>query len=435
MAIHVPSSASVSDLLAELHQLSDSKIAAAIHAPRLLTGLNRWSLWLLIGFSRHVDRQKWIGYIIESRLQGDLSEIGRMGAFGHPEKIPQSGLVPDLPEWKYYFHGRGCCLTNEIEGMEIDVDFDEEGQSNRIDPYFYTNFLDALKKPEFPEWVLKKPEPLHDYWHQDLEDLGELGCWKDRRVTELGMEIGNALAPVVEHCCKLQNRLDRESVVQFVWLSLHLGDYIHAECLATEEFFPLNFVREIIGKARAAKIQRAAALGAMLSRKTGSRRIPLQALAELGPEFSKSQVVDCLFHTPVDGAANAALEILALWQQEDFHSILEKLVEFRGAETNRSFISRFFLKKSKPGHQNDAMIRNSQICRLAQLLVLRQGRSIKPKIRAALIKILRSENGQLGASRISHLFSQPAYGLGGTRRISFSAPSRWQIMKAQPPVF
>jgi hypothetical protein len=42
---------------------------------------------------------------------------------GHPEGVPQSGPVPGLPEWEYYFHGRGCSLTHKVEGDEIDVDF------------------------------------------------------------------------------------------------------------------------------------------------------------------------------------------------------------------------------------------------------------------------------------------------------------------------
>jgi hypothetical protein len=28
-----------------------------------------------------------------------------------------------LPEWEYYFHGKGCCLTHRVTGEEIDVDF------------------------------------------------------------------------------------------------------------------------------------------------------------------------------------------------------------------------------------------------------------------------------------------------------------------------
>src|SRR5262245_53036598 len=70
-----------------------------------------WETWTLIGLIRHRRRQLWVGNIITERLGGNLLELGRMGAFGHPP-VPQRGPVPGLPEWEYYFHGRGCCLTH-----------------------------------------------------------------------------------------------------------------------------------------------------------------------------------------------------------------------------------------------------------------------------------------------------------------------------------
>src|SRR5262249_28550913 len=108
---------------------SDAELTQLLAKPTIVTGLDHWSLWTLICLRRHLDRQKWVAYVVESRLKGDLRQIGCAGAFGHPEGLPQLGKVPDEPNWKYYFHGCGCCLTNEQTGTRIDVDFTREGGS------------------------------------------------------------------------------------------------------------------------------------------------------------------------------------------------------------------------------------------------------------------------------------------------------------------
>src|SRR5215472_15998548 len=82
-----------------------------------------WETWALIGLLRHRDRQLWVAEIIRNRLQGALSDLAKLGAFGHPEGVPQSGNVPNMPEWEYYFHGRGCCISHKVLGDAIDVDF------------------------------------------------------------------------------------------------------------------------------------------------------------------------------------------------------------------------------------------------------------------------------------------------------------------------
>lgn len=82
-----------------------------------------WETWTLIGLVRHRERQLWVADIIRTRLRGAPADLAAMGALGHPEDVPQSGSVPGMPEWEYYFHGRGCCLTHKVEGDQIDVDF------------------------------------------------------------------------------------------------------------------------------------------------------------------------------------------------------------------------------------------------------------------------------------------------------------------------
>ena len=69
-----------------------------------------------------------------------------------PRGIPQSGLVPGITEWEYYFHGKGCCLTHRGSGQTIDVDF--FGPTGEyFDFFFYLRYLQSLQDPEPPERV------------------------------------------------------------------------------------------------------------------------------------------------------------------------------------------------------------------------------------------------------------------------------------------
>jgi hypothetical protein len=113
-----------------------------------------WETWTLIGLVRHRARQLWVADIIRNRLRGTLSDLARMGALGHPEGVPQSGPVPGMPEWEYYFHGIGCCLTHRVEGDEIDVNFWDDS-AEYFDPFFYMKYLESLRHSEPPEQRLR----------------------------------------------------------------------------------------------------------------------------------------------------------------------------------------------------------------------------------------------------------------------------------------
>ena len=82
-----------------------------------------WATWTLIGLVRHRRRQLWVAEVVADRLGGDPAALAEAGALAHPLDRPQRGLVPGLPEWEYFFHGIGCCLTHRITGESIDVDF------------------------------------------------------------------------------------------------------------------------------------------------------------------------------------------------------------------------------------------------------------------------------------------------------------------------
>jgi hypothetical protein len=127
------------DILAFLKELPE---VGALPSP--------WETWTLIGFVRHRERQYWVRDIIHTRLRGDSAALGAMGSLGHPEGVKQSGSVPGMPDWEYYFHGRGCCLTHKVTGEEIDVDFWDDTAEN-FDVFFYTTYLQSLRNPEPPE--------------------------------------------------------------------------------------------------------------------------------------------------------------------------------------------------------------------------------------------------------------------------------------------
>jgi hypothetical protein len=163
MAVQVPDVSSVRQTVATIDSgraPSDGELHALLNSPGLNTGLDHWQLWTLICLCRHLGRQKWVGYVVETRLKGDLAKLGIAGSAGHPDEIPQKGEVPDEPSWRYFFHGGGCCLTNKEDGSSIDVDFTGQGSSDRIDRFFFSNFLEELKQPEFPERLLQRKEPL-----------------------------------------------------------------------------------------------------------------------------------------------------------------------------------------------------------------------------------------------------------------------------------
>jgi hypothetical protein len=416
MAIRLPNLEDVQAVLDEAHRLDTEKLKQALDAPRLSTGLDHWQFWLLICLSRHVARQKWVGYIVETKLRGELDEIGNAGAFGHPEGLAQRGKVPDFPEWTYYFHGRGCCLTH-ADGAEIDVDFTDDGESTQIDPYFYSNFLQSLRKPEFPEYVMKKTPCLRNYWQQDLDKLQILGCWNARQVTEFGLQIHEVLTPIIEHLSNPARSSDKSAIHQTLYLLLHLGDHVQASDVAKVSDLAHSIVDELNRRAATAKAARQDLLIDAMSQPSARYGIPLQALAELGPELAKDAVVESLFRTPVDGAANVALEIWSLWQLDDFDPVLEEVVAFRTRAGERSFLERVFRKSTEPVKTSDDMPRDHQLVHLARLLCLRHGHSLKGRMKSLLTKGLQGiETASGGEAAFLLCFLDMKLGLDALRK-------------------
>jgi hypothetical protein len=376
MPIKFPKPCTVKDAVADLDKVDASRIKNALHKPQLTTGLDHWTLWLLVGLSKHVARQKWAAGVVESLLEGDLRKIGTLGSLAHAEEADQSGKVPDCHGWTYRFHGRGCCLVNDRDGMEIDFDADEQGDCCKIDPYFYSNFLKSLAKPELAESILQKPSALDRFWHADLEPLKQLDCWQNRKVTENGLKLYKGLRPVFDALSKLHGQPGLQERIQDIFLSLQIGDIVRAADIATSDILPESLVGEIKHAARKSKISRAARLKVDLAKPDGKFGIPLQALAELGSEYSKEDVVKCSFRSPVDGAANCAVEILNLWQLSDLELILTKLVEKRAEEA-----------ENKDGLDDDSP-RDTQFVKVTGILLLKRN-ELSPKTKTSLIRVLK----------------------------------------------
>lgn len=127
------------------HAMTTERIGTVLPWPHL----SPWALATLVAVARHRSRQAWVRDVVIERLRGDPEKLARFGAMGHPERLPQEGLVPGLAPWRYFFHGRGCCLTHGESGESIDVDFHEPGgRADVVDAFFYETYLGSLSDPE-----------------------------------------------------------------------------------------------------------------------------------------------------------------------------------------------------------------------------------------------------------------------------------------------
>jgi hypothetical protein len=185
-----------------------------------------WATWTLIGLVRHRRRQLWVAEVVATRLRGDPA-LAQVWALERPPDRPQHGLVPGLPEWVYFFHGIGCCLTNRITGESIDVDF--YGQAAEYcDEFFYLNYLRSLRQPEPPEARLIA---LHPSFRPLRLAIGELleagllvpledGSAHSFRLSEEILDHAEAL----DAFCQGWERADRRA-----WLGALIGDWLAAQ--------------------------------------------------------------------------------------------------------------------------------------------------------------------------------------------------------------
>ncbi len=375
---------------------SDAELIEVLEKPPLTTGLDHWALWTLVCLHRHLDRQKWVGFIVESRLKGDLGQIGCAGAFGHPEALPQSGDVPDEPDWKYYFHGCGCCLTNKVTGDSIDVDFTREGDSGKIDRFFYSNYLLSLSKPGFPERLIRRDEPLQHSWQVEIDRLGAANCVKAEhglRLTADGARLAEAVEPLSNQIARLLEWETPAALRSAIYAALGVGDVVLASQLSSQMDISSKVQDRIEQELERTRRSRLQFLRTALHEKDSYAPSYLAAIADLGPQLSEEIVIGRLFHSPVDGAANTALEIVRAWNRPNTVDILKKLLDHRYSEATgfRSILSRL---RIATGKQPDQQPRNYQVTQ-ASLALFQRVRcdSLDPQFKARVRHLIENAGG------------------------------------------
>ncbi|MCA9091164.1 MAG: hypothetical protein KDA90_21305 [Planctomycetaceae bacterium] len=275
------------------------------------TLLSPWANWLLLSLVRHVERQQWVGGIVETQLGVDMREMSEAGALAHPP-VPQVGLVPKLSAWEYVLHGRGCCLTHRITGESIDVDF-YDGSPDWIDDYFYLAYLHSLKKPEFIEQRLIALHPTLETIKLAFDELlvaGVLEKHPESKVVKPLDEL-QALGEDINQLNLLLKSPDRRgSVAQLLgdWMLASHSDPSHAE------------LAEQAARCR----KRRSRLLEQLFDSGKSERLALMALCDLSPE--RSVLLERALSKPPSGTTSAALSVVFSRPQEDWTSLVYDLL-------------------------------------------------------------------------------------------------------------
>lgn len=414
MRLVPPSANKVNEILKRLESdtpPTDTELNQVLAQQPVFTGLDHWSLWTLVCLCRHLDRQKWVGYIVESRLKGDLRLIGCAGAFGHPEALPQLGDVPGEPEWNYYFHGCGCCLTNKVTGERIDVDFTHEGATDNIDRFFYSNFLLSLSDPEFPERQIRRAEPLQHSWQVEIDRLSVLNCTNAEhglRCTADGLNLAEAIEPLSKQIARFLDCGTPAAFRYAVYVALAVGDVVLATQLVSQTDIGAE-LRDIIeresGNARQSRLR---FLKRAIRKKASYGPSYLAAIADLGHHLAEKYVLETLFGTPVDGTANSALEVVRAWNRPNLVDVLKSLLERRSSEATgfRTMLSRFGLGTRK---QSDQQPRNYQITQATLALLQRvRSDSFDPHFKAKVLFLIENAGGAQAGEAALLLFALEA---------------------------
>jgi hypothetical protein len=283
------------DLAAALQSLPDP---GALPSP--------WETWTLVGLVRHREPQLWVADIIRHRLRGAPSDLAAGGSFGHPEGVPQSGPVPGMPEWEYYFHGRGCCISHKVNGDAIDVDFWDDS-AEYFDTFFYKNYLESLRHPEPPEQRLRELHPSARAVTIAIDGLIVAGALTPLpgRESHPYRVADEVLDAPIDAFCTAWAEPDRR-----VWLSAQVGDWLAADEAAA-------------GRAELAEVT---GPRAERCRETWRQRLrrdlgepykgadALQALADLGAA-DLDRCLENALSGPPSGTISAALDVIG--KQED----------------------------------------------------------------------------------------------------------------------
>lgn len=160
--------------------IQHGKIDFAFSKPLINTTPNL--TWLTLALVEYRKLQDWVGTLVEERLGGELKRIGARGYGGHPER--SRGVVPGLPDWEFYFHGRGCMLTHRIDGRIIDVDF-IDGKTETIDIFFFRVYLESLRTPLLSWKSIARKTPLSEACRAITKRMFEMDWITEDRIFRL----------------------------------------------------------------------------------------------------------------------------------------------------------------------------------------------------------------------------------------------------------
>lgn len=277
--------------------------------------LSPWETWTLLFLVRHRGRQQFVADTIRYRLHGSLESLAFKGAMGHPD-CPQQGIVPGDPDWEYYFHGRGCCLTHRVSGEAIDVDFFDDTAA-WFDSFFLVRHLESLTFPSFVESRLTKLHPTLEtvlIAYEWLYQVGLLEQHQERSVLRLAFD-HEALASILSDLEEQWEDAECRNLIAFA-----CGDWL----LLENE--PLaDSIRPIVS-VRADSLRREHANRVVeVFHSSDQEREALWALRDLGTTILDGLLAEVLA-APISGTTSAALGILESADNGEWDVRIESLM-------------------------------------------------------------------------------------------------------------
>lgn len=230
-----------------------------------------------------------------------MPDLAAFGAFGHPNEVPQSGCLPGSSEWEYDFHGRGCCLTHKVDGDKLDVDFWDDS-ADYFDTFFYTKYLESLRRPEPPEQRLRDLHPAVRPISIAVAELLKAGALvpfpgNDSHPYRIEEEV-LACSDAVDTICSAWADQDRRT-----WMAAQIGDWLGAR-EAAKGCTELEAITE--ARAESCREMRRRQLRCEIGR---GDRDALYALTDLGSPDVDHLLEESL-RGPHSGLVSAALEII-----------------------------------------------------------------------------------------------------------------------------
>lgn len=269
--------------------------------------ISPWGTWTLFSLVHHRRRQQFVAEIVKNRLGVNLEDLARSGYGAHPKGKGQ-GLVPDLTEWKYDLHGRGCCVTHRVSGKAIDVDFFDD-TADWFEKYFYQCYLGTLQAPALWE---KRVINLHsasntvglefDTIYLAFDELQErelLEQHSERHIVRLAFDAQN----LFEQMTQFETSLDQSERV--IRLAAVVSDWpLLIDLLEPEQATPL------IEEAATQVIAKREQLLAKLFHEGSNQKLALKALQENNSPDLDDYIKQTLNNDDY-GAISTAMEMIA----------------------------------------------------------------------------------------------------------------------------